>query len=283
VGVEAPARRDASAAECRRHFHHGLFARVCRHATAENQMKRIERHKLKENEFARTVAQARDAVQTRGADVTKALIALVVLVAIVGGYAWWRSSREAQANGMLAAALATYEKPVVPPQPPAPGSPLPLSQPGTFQSEQERLDASLPRFLEAANAHPDSDAGIAARFHAAGILAAVGKHGEAEQQYRQVVDKAGSSIYGRTARLGLAESQVAQKKFDDAIAIYTELSRDTGSTLPLDSVLMQLGRAYAQAGKTEEAARAFTRVVDEFPQSSYAADARRELDETKKL
>jgi TolA-binding protein len=172
--------------------------------------------------------------------------------------------------------------PVVPPQPPAPGSPPPVPQPGTFQSEEERLNASLPKFLEAANANPNTEAGITARYHAASILAAMGKHAEAEQAYQEVIDKAGNEIYGRTARLGLAASQVAQGKYDSAIALYTELSRDTGSTLPLDSLLMQLGRAYARAGRKDEAVRAFTRVVDEFPQSAYVADARREIEETKK-
>jgi TolA-binding protein len=245
-------------------------------------MKSTERHKLKENEFARSVAHAREVVRTRGGDITKVLVALVVLAAIVGGYAWYRSARQSKANELLADALAIYEKPVVPPQPPAPGSPPPLPQPGTFQSQQERLEASLPKFLEAANANPDSNAGITARFHVASILAAIGKHAEAEQRYKEVVDKAGSGIYGRTARLGMAEAQVAQGKFDGAIAVYTELSRDTSSTLPLDSVLIHLGRAYARAGKKEEAARSFTRVVDEFPQSAYAADARRELEDVKK-
>ena len=245
-------------------------------------MKSTERHKLKENEFARSMTQARHAVESRRGDIAKVVIALVVLIAVVAGYAWWRSSREARANRALASALATYEMPVVPPQPPAPGSPPPVPQPGTFQTESEKLDASLPKFVEAANAHPDTQAGIAARFHAAAILAAQGKHADAEQRYKEVVDKAGSSIYARTARLGMAEAQVAQGKFDSAIAIYSDLSRDAGSTLPLDSVLMQLGRAYARAGKKEEAVRSFTRVVDEFPQSAYAADARRELEETKK-
>ncbi len=244
-------------------------------------MKSAERHKLKENEFARTMGRAREAVQTRSGDAVKVLVALLVLVAIVGGYAWWRSARESKANGLLAAALATYEMPVVPPQPPTPGSPPPVPQPGTYQSQQQRLDASLPKFLEAASANPDSDAGLTARFHLAGILLALGKHAEAEQRYQEVIDNAGGSIYGRTARLGMAEAQVAQRKFDSAIALYTELSRDTSSTLPLDSVLLQLGRAYARAGQTEEAVRAFTRVVDEFPQSAYAADARRERDDAK--
>jgi TolA-binding protein len=245
-------------------------------------MKSTERHKLKENEFAKTVAQAREVMQTRGSEITKILVALALLIVVVGGYAWWRGSRDAKANGLLAEALATYEMPVIPPQPPAPGSPPPVPQPGTFQSQTERLEAALPKFLQAANANPNSEAGITARFHAAGILAAQGKHAEAEQRYKEVIDKAGSTIYGRTARLGMAEAEVAQGKFDNAIAVYTELSRDTNSTLPLDSVLMHLGRAYARAGKKEEAVRSFTRVVDEFPQSPYAADARREMEETKK-
>ncbi|MGH9372710.1 MAG: tetratricopeptide repeat protein [Vicinamibacterales bacterium] len=165
-------------------------------------MKRSDRHKLKENEFARTVTHARDVMQARRGDIAKWLITLVVLMVLVGGYAWWRSARESRANGLLAAALATYEMPVVPPQPPTPGSPPPVPQPGTFQSEQERLTVSLPKFLEAANANADSKAGITARFHAAGILAAVGKHAEAEQRYKEVIDRAANSIYGRTARRG---------------------------------------------------------------------------------
>ena len=245
-------------------------------------MKSIERRKLKENEFARTVANARSVMQDRGTLVAKIVGALLVLAVVVFAFSWFNGRRDAKANESLANALATYQMPVVPPAPPAPGSPPPLPQPGTFQSEQERLNASLPKFLETANAHPDTDAGITARFHAASILAALGKHGEAEQRYQEVVDKAGSTIYSRTARLGLAESQVAQGKYDNAIAVYTELSRDTNSTLPLDGVLLHLGRAYAKAGKTEEAVRSFTRVVDEFPQSAYAADARRELEESKK-
>jgi TolA-binding protein len=245
-------------------------------------MKSTERHKLKENGLARTVGHAREVMQSRQGDLTKIALAVVVLLVAVAAYGWWRSSRDNHANQALASALAVYEMPVVPVPPPAPGSPPPVPQPGTFQTEQEKLEASLPKFLEAANAHPDTAAGIAARFHAAAILAAQGKHAEAEQRYKEVVEKAGTTIYGRTARLGMAESQIAQSKFDPAITIYSELSRDTASTLPLDSVLMRLGRAYARAGKKEEAIRSFTRVVDEFPQSAYAADARRELEETKK-
>lgn len=244
-------------------------------------MKSTERHKLKQNEFARTVARMQERLRAQSGTLTKVLVAIVLVLVAMAVFGWWRGSREADANTLLAAALATYETPVVPPAPPAPGSPPPLPQPGTFQNDQQRFDASLPQFLEVADAHPGSQAGITARFHAASILAAQGRHSEAEAQYRQVIDRAGASIYGRTARLGLAGSLVAQQQYDEAIEIYTRL-RDEGSTLPVEGVLMQLGRASARAGRHEEAVRAFTRVVEEFPLSPYAAEARRELEEVKR-
>jgi TolA-binding protein len=245
-------------------------------------MKATERHKLKENEFARSVAHAREALETRKRDMGVVVLLVVVAVLAIGGYSWWRTSRNGKATGLLAAALAVHEAPVVTPPEPTPGSPLPVEQPGTFRTEQAKLEAALPKFLDAANAYPSTDAGIAARYHAAGILADLGRHAEAEQRYQEVIDKGGRTIYARTARLGLAGVQVAQRKYDSAIAIYRELSTESNPELPVDGVLMQLGRACAQAGKREDAARAFNRVVEEFPGSVYAADARRELEAAKK-
>jgi TolA-binding protein len=245
-------------------------------------MKSTERHKLKENEFARTVAHAREAMQTRGRDIATIVIVVIAAVALAAGYAWWRQSRNAKANAVLAEALAVEEAPVIAPVAPAPGSPIPVQQPGTFATEQAKLEAALPKLMKAADAYPNTQAGITARYHAAGVLATLGRYAEAEQRYQGVIDKAGNSLYGRTAKLGLADVLVSQGKYDSAIKIYQEVSTDTKSTLPVDGVLMQLGRAYMKAGKKNEAAHAFTRVVEEFPQSLYAADARREMEEAKK-
>src|SRR5258705_8846426 len=108
-------------------------------------MKSTERHKLKENEFARTVARTREVIQTRGRDVATIVVVLLVAIALAGGYAWWRQSRNAKANALLAEALAAEEAPVVPLAAPAPGSPLPVQQPGTFPTEEAKLEAALPK------------------------------------------------------------------------------------------------------------------------------------------
>ena len=245
-------------------------------------MKRQERHKLKENEFARSVAHAQEMLETRKREILWGVTLAVVLLAIVGGYAWWRTSRNARATELLANALAVYQAPVVPPPAPAPGSPAPVQQPGTYGTEQAKLQAALPKFIETADRFPSAHAGIVGRYYAAGILATLGRYAEAEQRYQEVVNDAGGSLYAKTARLGLADAQVAQKKYDSAINIFTEMTRNTASEFPADGVLMQLGRACARAGRKEEAVRAFTRVVDEFPQSPYASDAKRELEGVKK-
>ena len=245
-------------------------------------MKSTERHRLKENEFARTVGRARELLETRRRDMTAIVVVLVAAILLAAGYGWWRQARNAKANTMLAAALAVAEAPVVAPTPPAPGSPIPIQQPGTFQTERAKLEAALPKFLEVADKYPNAAAGITARYRAAGVLASLERLPEAEQRYQEVIDKAGSRIYGRTARLGLAEVQVAQAKYDSATKILQELSTDSKSEIPVDAVLMVLGRAYMKAGKKNEAAHAFSRVVEEFPQSLYVADARKEMEEAKR-
>jgi TolA-binding protein len=246
-------------------------------------MKSTERHRLKENDFAHTVARTREMVDQRRNEVLVIVIAVIAVAVVIGGYLAWRASRDGKAQGMLASALAVSEAQVYTPPPPAPGSPPPVQPPGTFRSERERLDAALPRLQAAADAYPDSEAGITARFHLASTLADLGRFAEAEQRYQEVFQKAGGkSIYRQTARLGVGEAQLAQGKGDAAIATFKELSTDTNSQLPVDGVLMQLGRAALAAGKSDEATRAFTRVVDEFPQSLYASEAKEKLAGLKK-
>jgi TolA-binding protein len=246
-------------------------------------MKRIERHKLKGNEFADSVARARELLVERQQMVTTTVVAIVVVVLILGSFMAWRTSRRSHATESLAQALAVAEAPIVTPPPPAPGSPAPVQQPNTYRTERARDEAALPLLMKTADAYPSTDAGITARFRAAVTLADLGRYGEAAQRYREVLDKAGnSSIYARTAKLGLANSLSAEGKYDEAIAALKELTTDPNSQLPLDGILMQLARTATQGGKTDEATRAYNRVINEFPQSLYVTEAKQKIAELKK-
>lgn len=246
-------------------------------------MKSSERHKIKENEFAHTVARTRDMVNERPREVATIAIAVLAVALAVGGFFAWKASRDGKANTMLASALAVAEAQVVAPPPAAPGSAPPVQPPGTFRTDRERLEAAVPLWQRAADAYPNSDAGITARYRLAATLAELTRYAEAEQRYQEVVQKTGAtSMYRYTARLGVGETQLAQGKGEAAVTTFRDLSTDTNSTLPVDGVLMQLGRAALVAGKNDDAARAFKRVVDEFPQSLYASEAKEKIAGLKK-
>ncbi len=246
-------------------------------------MKSTERHKLKENDFAHTVARTRDMVSERPREVATIAIAVIAVALVLGVFFGWRAWRDGKATTLLASALAVAEAQVVTPPPPAPGSAPPVQPAGSFRTERERLEASLPLLQRAADGYPDSDAGITARYRLAASLAELGRYAEAEQRYQEVVQKTrAKNIYHDTARLGAGEAQLAQGKGDAAVTTLKDLAADANSSLPVDGVLMQLGRASLVAGKKEDATRAFTRVVDEFPQSLYASEAKERLAEIKK-
>ena len=97
-----------------------------------------------------------------------------------------------------------------------------------------------------------------------------------------VIDGAGDNIYGQMARLGLAEAQAQTGQYEQAISTFKDLAQRKDGEVPVDGVLLRLGRAYIDAGKKSDAEQTFNRLVDEFPDSPFTADARRELDQLKK-
>jgi TolA-binding protein len=254
-------------------------------------MKRTERHQLKENAVAQVVARIRETLESRKREVVLTLVGVVIVVGGIGGYIYWRQHAEGVSRTMLAEAMAVAEAPVVPPAPtPVPGAPATPATPaqpaappaGSFPTDRAKWEAALPKFMAVANIYPAAPAGITARYEAAGALLALGKSKEAAERYQEVIDRAGDSLYGDTARLGLAEAQIVAGQFDQAIANYKTLMAKKDGKLPVDGVLMQLGRAYLQAGKTADAAQTFKRLADEFPQSSYAPLAKKELEAAQK-
>jgi len=80
------------------------------------------------------------------------------------------------------------------------------------------------------------------------------------------------------ARLGKVNALAQAKRFDEAIKTYTDLSNNKDGTVPPDAMLMQLGRTYLMAGKPQEARTTFRRLLDEYPASPFAAEAKREVD-----
>lgn len=246
-------------------------------------MKRKERHQLKENEFAHAIVKARQTVSERGRQLGWLAVAALVIGGVILGVNVWRQRGNADAERMLADAMVTFTARVVPvsTQPDQPGevpAAASIGATGSFATVAAKLNAAAPKLKAAADAYPDTEAGITARYHYAASMAALGKYDEAVAAFDEVVRRAGEeSLYGRMARLGKADTQVRAGQHDAAIATWKELASSTDVDLPKDAILMELARAYEAAGQTDEARKTFNQIVDEHPASPYSAEARAEL------
>ena len=238
-------------------------------------MKRTERHHLKHNELATLASTARGLVEERGRDVLVAVVVGVVVLVAAGGWFGWRQYVSSRAHALLAEAVVVDSATVGPPR-------TPDSKELRFPTEHEKLQAAQTKFKAVADAYPSTDAGIFARYREAGLLLGMGNTDGAAKAYQDVVSRSGKDVYGQMARLGLAETQTRAGQFDPAIATFKELSDNKDALLPVDGILMQLGRAYLDAGKRTEAQQTFNRIVSEFPDSVFNADAKRQLENIKK-
>ena len=240
-------------------------------------MKRTERQHLKENELRAFAIQAREALEARRRETTALISVAVIVAAAAIGYFAWREHVQTQAHALLAQAMATEDARVGPP--PAPGTPAAGLY---FPTERERAQAALTKFKIAADAYPSTDAGIYARYQQAATALSLGDTKGAMSAYQEVIDKAGSGFYGQMARLGLAEAQARAGQYDQAINTFKDMAQRKDGPLPIDGILMQLGRTYLEAGKRADAQQTFNRLVEEYPDSPYTGDARKELETLKK-
>jgi TolA-binding protein len=241
-------------------------------------MKRTERHHLKENELQNLARQARDGFEARRRESTYIIAALAVVGVLAAGYFVWHERVESKAHALLAQALVVQSARV--------GAPAAPGQPGagglSYLTERERAQAAVAKFKSAADAYPSTDAGIFARYQEGATWTYLGSPAQAISAYQQVIDRAGDSIYGQMARLGMAQAQALDGKYEQAINGFKELAQRKDGPLPVDGILMQLGKAYLDAGKRADAQQTFTRLVEEYPDSPFTGDARRELETLKK-
>jgi predicted negative regulator of RcsB-dependent stress response len=247
-------------------------------------MKTSERHHLKEDDFQIALARTRESFVAQRRPIAMIVGGVLLTIAVIGGYVIWQRSTQEKAAALFAEGIVVAATPIATPETEAsnlPGQIAPRPQGRTYPNEKARATAAIAKFSEASQAYPSSRAGIAANYRAAALLAEQGRTGEAETRFNDVISRDGNGVYGRMAKLGIATLQIQTKKYDQAIAALQTLSQRADADVPVDAVLMQLADAYQRAGRTPDAVKTFTRVVDEFPQSPYLQDARRRLDDLK--
>jgi tetratricopeptide (TPR) repeat protein len=245
-------------------------------------MKTQQRHHLKENELVHGLNVARDYIEPRARPIGMIVGALVLIGVVVAGFLIVRTLSGSAADVALAEAMTALNARVVPPSDPD-AADLPqaasLENTGSFATEAAKLAVAIPKLQAVADRYQDDQAGIVARYHLGGALAAMGRNDEAIKAFTDVLNRAPKdSIYSRMSRMGLADTQVRAGQFDAAIKSWKELADDKTADLPTDAILLELARAYAAKGDTAEARKVYTQLLDEHPTSPYSSDAKQGLE-----
>jgi FimV-like protein len=244
-------------------------------------MKHAEREHLKENEVAAALAYATEGFGRHRTQILAIGGGLLAFLLAVGGYVTWSRNKDNAVSALLAEAMVVLDAPVQEPMPPteAGSTAAPTQTPGTYPTEQAKLEAALPKFLAAADSSPDSGPGRMARLNAASILVTLGRFDEARTHYERLEN--GTDIVARAAALGKAQAQIRAGQYDAAIEALKTLSANPGAGLPAEGVLMELARAYRGSGKLDDARRTLNEIVEKHAESPIASEARAELEKLK--
>jgi predicted negative regulator of RcsB-dependent stress response len=221
--------------------------------------KRISRKELKQDEFVDAAVDVGQWVEEHKSELLKGTIGLVVLVLVVVGGISWSRSRTQKTEQRIAVAITSYERALA-----------------AGDSGRTDLEAVLATFEDASKAGGAS--GRLAEFYRGATLFHLGRGDEALTALEGVVaSSSGEPTLEATAQAMLARVYLAEGREDEATTVITAALDSPNSILPQDQTLLELGRIHAAAGRDDEAQKAWQRVLDDFPASTAATEARQLL------
>ena len=219
-------------------------------------MDNATKHQLKKQDqfVALTTSSVHWAEEHRQKTILFGVLAIVVILAIVGGYSLYQSRSNA-AETQFGAAMEVYQTPIA-----NPAQPLP---PGmkTFPTARDRAAAANTQFQQVANHYGFTNSGKLAEYFVGLTFLDQGQKGPAEDALQKVSTSWDSDL----AALGKsALAQLYQQNGQDAKAIdlYNELSKGHASTVPPSLAQLQLAELYQAEGKTEQARQIYAILKD---------------------
>lgn len=225
---------------------------------------KIRRQDLKRNELAETVGKTVDYVTGHRRGVTEIVAVVAALAAIVAGFFLYRAWLERSTGRTLSEALAILDTPLASEQ---------SGAPKTFASAAERR-AQAEKLLRKAAAHGTTASGRAAQV----ILAASGS--EKPAQSVDVFEKAARqsrSESAAAAEIDAARQLAADGKANEAIERLKRAIESPNSAAPKDALLFALASIYEQTGAAADARATYQRLITDYPNSPYRADARQKV------
>ena len=198
-----------------------------------------------------------------------AVIAVVAIIAIVGGYSYYRTRSEA-ASTAFGQAMEVYQAPLsATGEPPAPGV-------KTYPDAKSRAAAANTQFQQVASQYGLTNSGRLAEYFVGLTYIDQGQTGPGQQALEKVASGWNSGL-SALAKDALADLYQQNGQVDKAIEIYNELSKGKSSTVPADLAQLQLAELYQSQGKTDQARQILALLKDKSKDSTGKPGAAAEI------
>ena len=202
------------------------------------------RHALKQDRFVEATASGIGWLQLHRANVIKAAVAIVAVVAITVTGVVVYNSRSANARNAFGQAMDIYNTPLRQPgQPALPGEP-------SYATAAERAKAANPRFLDVADHYGWFDVGANARYFAGLSYLDMGQTAQAEAALQKAADTHDRGLAG-LAKMALASVYRQTGRTPQAVDLYQQLIKNPTNTVPASAAKLQLAQIYETTNPTQ--------------------------------
>jgi len=221
---------------------------------AKYKKKRVR--ELKQDKFRDTAMKVIDRVGDRlegqGRSILYGIGGVIIVVAVVWFFISWSNRRADEARHALGRAITIASTPVS--ATPAAGSTAP-----SFATEQERAQKAIDEFQKVAAKYGDPYRTEARYFIAANLLYIDRNKGISELTE---LTRSSNNEVATLSKFALAQAKEADGKYDEAAALYGELSKQSSAVVTPESANLRLAMVYEKQGKKKEAADLLFNIAD---------------------
>lgn len=239
--------------------------------------RRLTRREIvREDPVRQALLGMRDFLERNGTKI--ALVLLFALLGAGGWYLWgyWTRMSERESQELFARALDAFHGTVQENTNTRPDQAR-VDTHRVFKSRQEQFEAALKEFDALAAKRSDRPIGVLAAYYAALSEEELGRRGAAIKRLEDLEGRAKDPTGIYLIKRALAAMCLAEGKSERAAELYNQLL-SLDSPGPKEEIMLSLADLYQRAGRREEAIKLYRRVVDEYKDSVYAAQARRRLE-----
>jgi tetratricopeptide (TPR) repeat protein len=189
-------------------------------------------------------------------------------------------AKEANANALLQQARGIYEAPVHPPGQEPPNKPGELVSFPTVEAKCNETLKLLDEYIAKYSGAKDMKL---AKLMRAQSLWQLDRKDDAKKEYEEVSRGYSGELAGALADFALVRIKEDAGNLDGAIADYEKLMNVPLPDFPRDDVLSSLAKCYELKNQPDEALKTYQRLVDEYPMSVFAYQAKGKLIELRPL